>query len=58
MHFLGKTTGLIVAKGAAIKIQDEVKQAVAKAILEHDFKHVEWIAAGGSYGGFYPADYL
>ncbi len=23
-----------------------IKQAVAKAISEHDFKHVEWIAAG------------
>ncbi len=34
-----------------------VKQAVAKAISEHDFKRVEWIAAGGSYGGFYPADF-
>lgn len=41
-----------------MKIQDEVKQVVAKAISEHDFKHVEWIAAGGSYGGFYPADYF
>lgn len=45
-----------------MKIQDEVKQTVKKAVnkMEHEggIKQVIWIGAGGSFGGFYGANYF
>ncbi|UZN41921.1 SIS domain-containing protein [Lactobacillus sp. IBH004] len=45
-----------------MKIQDEVKQTVKKAVnkmeQEGGIKQVIWIGAGGSFGGFYGANYF
>ena len=45
-----------------MKIQDEVKQTVKKAVNkmedEGGIKQVIWIGAGGSFGGFYGANYF
>ena len=43
-------------------IQEEVKKVIKKVLKEKEtsggIKNVVWIAAGGSYGGFYPAQYF
>lgn len=44
--------------GESTRIQDKVAGFVANVLEKHDVTHVAWIAAGGSYGGFYAAHYF
>ena len=45
-----------------MSVQEEVKQIVQDAIAEKKdvggIKRVVWVAAGGSNGGFYPAQFF
>lgn len=39
-------------------IKEVMREALAKVATAGGFKRVVWIAAGGSFGGFYPAHYF
>ena len=39
-------------------VQKEISDLVRQIVLERAIHQVYWIAAGGSYGGFYPANYF
>ncbi|WP_259334999.1 hypothetical protein [Lactobacillus bombicola] len=42
-----------------MKIQEEVKKVVKQAIAKHGkIKQILWVGAGGSFGGFYVANYF
>ena len=45
-----------------MKIQEEVKkvvkQAIAKIAKHGKIKQILWVGAGGSFGGFYAANYF
>ena len=50
--------GQAVGAGAEVRIQDVVAEVVGGVLRERDVDHVAWVAAGGSYGGFYAAHYF
>lgn len=41
-----------------MKIQDEVAQVIEKVLEDHEIRRVVWVAAGGSNGGHWPANYF